>query len=189
MSSHHIVREKQEPALLVLGLDNFPDELLGQLLEWSPTLIATANTAESLVSKGIKIDWVITEGTVDALQPNVKLMPAGDGKLSDAALRYLTENEFTSVNIVTDELNLGDYEHFANRIDLVIFHENQKIYPVQSGFSKWKPAGDVIKILGQVNNLETSGLKKTGDNAYKTAVDGFFSLRFDAPILFCAEEL
>ena len=46
MSSHHIVREKQEPALLVLGLDDFPDELLGQLLEWSPTVIVTADTVE-----------------------------------------------------------------------------------------------------------------------------------------------
>ena len=57
MSSHHIVREKQEPALLVLGLDNFPDELLGQLLEWSPTVITTSQTAEKLVVNGTKIDW------------------------------------------------------------------------------------------------------------------------------------
>jgi len=55
MSSHHVVREKQEPALLVLGLGNFPDELLGQLLEWSPTVIATPQTAEELVVKGIKV--------------------------------------------------------------------------------------------------------------------------------------
>ena len=41
MSSHHIVREKQEPALLVLGLNNFSTELLGQLLEWNPTVITT----------------------------------------------------------------------------------------------------------------------------------------------------
>ncbi|MFD2144372.1 hypothetical protein [Mucilaginibacter antarcticus] len=43
MSSHHIVREKQEPALLVLGLDGFDEEQLGQLLEWSPTLMAPPN--------------------------------------------------------------------------------------------------------------------------------------------------
>ena len=55
MSSHHIVREKQEPALLVLGLDSFPAELLGQLLEWNPTVIATQLTAKSLNDYGIKI--------------------------------------------------------------------------------------------------------------------------------------
>ena len=189
MSSHHIVREKQEPALVVLGLDNFPDELLGQLLEWSPTVIATANTAELLVSKGTKIDWIITDGTDEALQPHVKLLSAGGGNLSDSALKYLTENEYPSVNIVTDELNLDDYMHFANRIDLVIFHEHQKIYPVTSGFSKWKPAGDVIKLLGNADHLETKGLKKIDDHLYKTAGDGFFSLHFDAVFLFVAEEM
>ena len=56
MSSHHVVREKQEPALLVLGLDGFDDELLGQLLEWSPTVITTQQIAERLNAYGIKID-------------------------------------------------------------------------------------------------------------------------------------
>ncbi len=60
MSSHHIVREKQEPALLVLGLDSFSDELLGQLLEWSPTVIVTELTAERINAYGIKIDWIIS---------------------------------------------------------------------------------------------------------------------------------
>ncbi len=72
MSSHHIVREKQEPALLVLGLDNFPNELLGQLLEWSPTVITTSQTAEKLIVNGIKIDWIITDGDEDISQSDVK---------------------------------------------------------------------------------------------------------------------
>src|ERR1700748_3041941 len=99
MSSHHIIREKQEPALLVLGLDNFPGELLGQLLEWSPTVIATAQTAEKLVASGIKIDWMITDGNEDILQSNVKLMSAGEGNLTDAALEYLSEDQYGAVNI------------------------------------------------------------------------------------------
>lgn len=39
MSSHHIVREKQEPALLIMDLNGFNDEHLGQLLEWNPTVL------------------------------------------------------------------------------------------------------------------------------------------------------
>jgi thiamine pyrophosphokinase len=113
MSSHHFVREKQEPALLVLGLDTFPQELLGQLLEWSPTVIATAQTAEKLIVNGIKVDWVITNGMEDILQSDVKLMSVGDGNLTDAALEYLTGDEYPAVNIVTDELNLEDYVHFG----------------------------------------------------------------------------
>lgn len=54
MSSHHIVREKQEPALLVLSMDAFDEEMLGQLLEWSPTVICSTGTAEKLDASGIK---------------------------------------------------------------------------------------------------------------------------------------
>jgi thiamine pyrophosphokinase len=189
MSSHHIVREKQEPALLVLGLDDFPDELLGQLLEWSPTVIATANTAEKLISRGIKIDWIITDGTDDLLQSDVKLMSSGDGNLTDAALKYLSENEYPAVNIITDELRLKDYEHFTDKVNLVIFNNQQKIYPVISGFSKWKPAGEVIKLLGPPGNLAFKGLENMTAQQYKTVDDGFFSLHFDAPFLFIAEEI
>src|SRR5258707_5421905 len=151
MSSHHIVREKQEPALLVLGLDNFPDELLGQLLEWSPTVINTSQTAEKLVVNGIKIDWIITDGDEDISQSDVKLMSCGDDNLTDAALKYLTNYEYQSVNIITDELKLKDYEHLADKIDLVIFNDHKKIYPVNPGFSKWKPAGEIIELLSPAN--------------------------------------
>jgi thiamine pyrophosphokinase len=189
MSSHHIVREKQEPALLVLGLDNFPDELLGQLLEWSPTVITTPQTAEKLVAYGIKIDWIITNGEDEILQSDVKLMSAGDDNLTDAALKFLSGNEYPAVNIVTDELNLDDYEHFADKIDLVIFHNNQKIYPVNPGFSKWKPAGELIELMSPAKRLEFTGLEKTPGRHYKTIQDGFFSLHFDEPFLFIGEEL
>jgi thiamine pyrophosphokinase len=189
MSSHHVVREKQEPALLVLGLNNFPDELLGQLLEWSPTVITTPQTAEKLVTYGIKVDWIITNGTDEELQPDVKLMSCGDGNLTDAALEYLSENEFPAVNIVTDELRIADYAHFADKINLVIFNDRQKIYPVVSGFSKWKPAGEVIKLMGQTGKLTTTGLEKIAERQYKTLADGFFTLQFDCPFLFIAEEI
>src|SRR5580698_665783 len=152
MSSHHIVREKQEPALLVLGLENFPDELLGQLLEWSPTIITTPLTAERLVAYGIKIDWIITNDIEDDLQSDVKLMSCGDNGLADTALEYLADNGFPSVNIITDEFRIGDYQHFADRINLVIFNDRRKIYPVVSGFSKWKPAGENLELLDTADN-------------------------------------
>lgn len=189
MSSHHIVREKQEPALLVLGLDDFPDELLGQLLEWSPTVIATADTAESLTSRGIKIDWIIAEHAAEVSQSDVKLMPAVDGNLTNAALKFLADNEYPSVNIITDDLRLNDYEPFINRINLVIFNCNHKIYAVSSGFSKWKSADEGITLLLNGNNLITEGLYQTNDQEYKTTYDGFFTLQFDDPFLFVAEDI
>ena len=188
MSSHHIVREKQEPALLVLGLDNFPDELLGQLLEWSPTVIATSQTAEKLVSYGIKIDWIITDGDDDVLQSDVKLMPCGDDNLTNTALNYLTSYEYPAVNVITDELRLKDYELFADKLAVVIFFDGKKIYPVTSGFSKWKPQGEIVEILSAVKTLDAVGLGKIRNGQYTTTGDGFFSLHFDAPFIFITED-
>ena len=94
MSSHHIVREKQEPALLVLGMDSFPVELLGQLLEWNPTVITTRQTAGLLNDYGIKIDWIITNDTQGPPQSDIKQMPAGNDTPIEAALKYLVTHNY-----------------------------------------------------------------------------------------------
>jgi len=189
MSSHHIVREKQEPALLVLGLNNFSAELLGQLLEWNPTVITTKETASLLHENGIKIDWIIASGKYKPMQRDIKLMPAGDDTLAEAALKYLVTHGYPAVNVVTDDLQLKDYLFFTDKINLVIFYNNQKIYPVNSGFSKWKPAGEMIEILTHPNELHCSGLEPIGHHRFKTTHDGFFSLQFDQPSLFVAEDI
>jgi thiamine pyrophosphokinase len=189
MSSHHIVREKQEPALLVLGMESFPSELLGQLLEWNPTVITTLQTAALLNDYGIKIDWIITDDANDTLQSDIKQMPAGSDTPTEAALKYLVTHNYPAVNIVTDDLQLKDYLFFADKINLVIFHAEQKIYAINSGFSKWKPTGEQVEILTQPNELHYSGLEPIGNHCFKTTHDGFFSLQFDQPFLFIAESL
>ena len=189
MSSHHIVREKQEPALLVLGLDDFSDELFGQLLEWSPTIIVTPLTAEKLNSYGIKIDWIITNEDDENLQSDIKLMPAGNDTLAEAALKYLITNNYPAVNVVTDELELKDYLFYTDKINMVIYHGNKKVYAVNSGFNKWKPSGEIIELLSIPNKFHSNGLEMIDNQHYKTTHDGFFSLQFDQPFLFIAEQL
>jgi thiamine pyrophosphokinase len=189
MSSHHIVREKQEPALLVLGMDNFDDELLGQLLEWSPTLIATPMIAEKLISLGIKIDLVITDEIADGLQSDIKQLPVAGQTVITSALNYLIEKGYPAVNVVTDEFSVSDYLPFASKINLVIFHDRQKIYAVNPGFNKWKPAGETIKLLSKPVELKITGLEKAGESQYKTVVDGFFTLQFNSQFLLIAEQL
>jgi len=190
MSSHHIVREKQEPALLVLGMEHFTDELLGQLLEWSPTLIATANTSEKLNAAGIKVDVVAgSSADPEDLQSHIKFIRATDTTETEAALTYLVEQKYPAVNVVTDDFVMDDYLAFADRINLVIYCGNQKIYPVSNGFNKWKPAAESIELLGPAKNLTVTGLNKIGENAYQTQSDGFFSLQFAQPYLFIAENI
>jgi len=189
MSSHHIVREKQEPALLVLGLNSFSDELLGQLLEWSPTVIVTNQTAESVNAYGIKIDWIIAAEFNDQLQSDMKWMPANEAELIENSLKYLVDHNYPAVNIITDEFELNDYLDFCDKIDMVIFYDNKKIYCVNSGFSKWKPTGDIIEFLSEPQQFHSSGLIMLSHNRYQTTNDGFFSIQFEQPFIFIAEEL
>ena len=79
------------------------------------------------------------------LQSDVKFIPAGDDSLTEAALKYLVTHGYPAVNIITDDLQLKDYLFFIDKINMVIFHANQKIYAVSSGFSKWKPDGETIE--------------------------------------------
>jgi thiamine pyrophosphokinase len=189
MSSHHIIREKQEPALLVLGLDNFDDELLGQLLEWSPTLMVTADIAEKLNAYGIKVDWIIADNVAGDIQSDVKVLQMNGEPETIAALKFFTENNYPAVNVVTDEFVISDYLPYADKINLVIFYNNQKIYPVASGYSKWKPAGEIIELLSTPSNLQFTGLDRLSDTRFKTQQDGFFTLKFDDPFMVVAEGL
>lgn len=188
MSSHHIVREKQEPALLILGLDDFSEEMLGQLLEWSPTVITTPLTAEQINTFGIKIDVIITDDADEHLQSDVKVVPAGSNPV-DAAMHYLIAKGYPAVNIVTDNFELNSIERFADQINLVLFSDGKKIFAISSGFSKWKPADENIEILSPSLSLQTTGLEGGGGNKFRTTNDGFVTFVFNEPFLFIAEEV
>ena len=188
MSSHHIVREKQEPALLVLGVNHFTDDELGQLLEWSPTLITTPPVAEQLAVYGIKIDYVITDHPTDIQQSDVKTIPTGTASELQTALIHLITQGYPAVNIIANELDLAVYEQYAAQINMVVFYNSQKIYAVTSGFRKWKPASEVIHIITPGVVIYTEGLQQRAPQQYQTVGDGFLSLKFDKPYIFISEE-
>lgn len=188
MSSHHVVREKQEPALLILDLTDFDEEHLGQLLEWSPTVLADEISAEKLHSLGIKCDVLLSQNENTFLQDNLRLVPVEHDALI-SGLQFLIDEKYPAVNIIAGKRSMDDFLIFADQITLVIFNQNHKIYPVNNGFSKWKAAGEIIYIDQIPADLEYSGLKQINPNQYKTITDGLFTLKFTQPFLFIAEEI
>lgn len=190
MSSHHIIREKQEPALLILSIDHFDEEYLGQLLEWSPTVIVREDIYEQIQSLGIKIDVILTkEQQSQNLQEHTKIVNLGEEDAINAALKYLVAEEYPSVNIIADHFLAKDYLFFVDLIDLVVFADHKKIFPVKSGFSKWKPAHEDIFILTEAHPLSYSGLTALTEHHYKTLKDGFYGFTFSQPFVFLGEEL
>lgn len=188
MSSHHIVREKQEPALLIMSLENFPAESLGQLLEWSPTVLVAESVYEKADSLGIKIDGVITVHADFPAQEHTQLILAETEPLEDA-LKYLVGEAYPAVNIIDSEFLLKDYALFVDLINLVIFIPGKKIFPVKTGFSKWSAAGEKVHLMHDINHLEVQGLRQVKHHEFVTEKDGFYSLAFHQPFVFIAEEL
>jgi len=84
MSSHHIVRENQEPALLVANFQALSAEDLGQLLEWSPTVVTNEATIDFLLAQAIKVDVLFTNSKPVLGQEKIKLVPIEGEFMEDA---------------------------------------------------------------------------------------------------------
>jgi len=187
MSSHHIVREKQEPALYIHQIGDFNEEYLGQLLEWSPTLIVNGAIYEKVVSLGLKVDVVLNALDGRAFQENTKSI-AGPGDEFNTVLNYLIAEKYPAVNIIDVDKKLVDLSYYLPDINIVLFSATEKSYAVQNSFSVWKPAGTVFKI--DMNSyFETSNLAQNADGDFVVIKDGFVELTFNAPYLLISELL
>lgn len=189
MSSHHIVKEKQEPALIVEFFSDLSYELLGQLLEWAPTVIANKDSAQWLSRNDIHIDVVITNDEHRIEQDGVTMLFGNPSSFKEDALNYLVEKGYHAVNIISQDFSMDLFQQFASLINLVFINGKQKIFAIKSGFKKWKAAGENVYILASDAIFHTEGLEKKHDQAYKTIADGFFEIHFQTDYLLIAEDL
>ncbi|GAA4447777.1 thiamine diphosphokinase [Ravibacter arvi] len=178
MSSHHFVREKQEPALIIANGQECSDELLGQLLEWNPYVVVLDNAIYRVMEKGIKPDiWMGDFDTdhdfqsiADRIYP-LEIVHTPDQIKTDLekALDLLVERGYPAANIVwatgrradhtiTNITNLVRHKH---QIKTVIFDDYSRIFPLPASFEKWYPAGTPLSLIpvGTVEGIRTEGLK------------------------------
>ncbi|WP_316819400.1 thiamine pyrophosphokinase [Pedobacter gandavensis] len=187
MSSHHIVREKQEPALYIHDLGEFNEEYLGQLLEWSPTLIVNAAIYEKMISLGLKVDIVVNSAGQDFFQENTKVIPA-KGEALDAVLDYLIAEKYAAVNVIDTKAKLRELGSYIDEINIVVFTSTEKAYAIKSGFSVWKPKDSVFHIE-VLSYFETSNLKQNENEEFVVINDGFVTFNFNTAYLFISEKL
>jgi len=186
MSSHHIVKEKQEPALYIDELGNFNEELLGQLLEWSPTLLVNGENYDKISSLGLKVD-VVVNGTNQETQEDTKVIQGPVDALM-VTINYLYEEKYPAVNVITGKFDLEKFAGFSDKINLVVFTSKAKYYTIKSGFSVWKPAGSEFNIMGN-SYLEVSNLMQEDDGIFRVVNDGFVEFTFSGQPIFIAEPL
>ncbi|WP_025765344.1 thiamine diphosphokinase [Dyadobacter tibetensis] len=178
MSSHHIVREKQEPALIIANGEACSEALLGQLLEWSPFVVVLDHAIYRVLELGIKVDlWM---GDFDqphdfelirASQQPLEILATPDQDKTDLekAIDLLIERGFPAANIVwatgrrADHAitNITNIVRYKNQIKLVLFDDYSKIFPLAGTFQKWYVAGTPISLIpvGAVKGINTTGLK------------------------------
>lgn len=174
MSSHHIVRDEQEPALLVAQKGMLDAEGMGSLLEWSPTVMVISSVLETVLTWGIKVDVVIgyeeeTHALREQLQKQspVKLLTiTKGGDLLATGLVYLLQNQYSAVNLLADlhrngKAVMGAVHEVAGVLDVVVYSQQHKCWTVKGNrFQKWMPKGQTFHLVPTKlpQRLSTQGL-------------------------------
>jgi thiamine pyrophosphokinase len=166
MSSHHIVRDKQEPALIIANGESCSNELMGQLLEWSPYVIVLDGAIRRVLNLQIKFDVLL--GDFDSntiltdshtLQDSIEIIHTPDQNKTDLekAIDFLIERGHKAVNVIWATGRRADHT-IANITGIVRF--KNKIPKLPGTFTKWYPENSKISLIpiGDVQGIETENL-------------------------------
>ncbi|SMO56226.1 hypothetical protein [Solitalea koreensis] len=193
MSSHHIVRDRQEPALLVLSLEGFNEEYLGQLLEWSPLVFSVLAEAEKLHVMGIKIDSVFVEkddvSPLNSFQEHTELVKLSHLNVPNT-IQFLINEGFPAINIIGSVETLSLLLPFTRIIDLVLFTAATKWFPVNNVLEKWYRKGeDLVVFSGEGSSIKLSNSASVGNNRFVTLCEGIVTIEAGNKPIFVGENL
>lgn len=153
MSSHHIVRENQEPALLIANAHAISFEKIQELLEWMPTVVVLSTEVEQVLAWGIKIDVVIAPYS-DITQWRDKLADQNPIRIISynpdddpivTALYFLIASKATAVNCLLNSKSDLKRMEASSTLDIEAFTDNILWSYLRKGhFEKWIPAGATL---------------------------------------------
>lgn len=178
MSSHHIVRDDQEPALIIANGAECSKELMGQLLEWSPLVIVLDSAIDRVMELGLKVDVLLgdfdrgfkPEKYLEQQYP-LEIVYTPDQEKTDLekAFDYLITRNIPAVNVIwatgrrADHTvtNITNIVRFRDKLKIVVLDDHSKIFLLPNKFEKWYPAGTIISLIpiGKVNGITTRNLK------------------------------
>jgi hypothetical protein len=165
MSSHHFVKEQQEPAVFILDAEGISFDTVAPLLEWSPTLLVAQEAVEIVLSWGIKIDVVLADLAFQnenshLLEEQYPLRFLTVSALSalDEGVHYLLASQHKGVHLVGfDHQKHQELEEKIFDLDLTVVDGDWKYYPVKGGkFSKWFAPSEIRLLASENQPLEIS---------------------------------
>lgn len=151
MSSHHFVKEGQEPGLLILDWVRNAHELIDQLAQWAPKIIVHERALEIFLSHGYKADVVLYDNEVfcTSLVQNqfpIEIIPAIKGLNSQ--LEYVIDNVVNRCNVISHVSNV-DLE--MDTVGLVFYGDADSFHYIKNGFEKWLPKQLEVELHEQGN--------------------------------------
>ncbi len=168
MSSHHFVKEGQEPALLIL--DALSLELAEPLLEWAPLVVVTDVVLPTVLRWGIKIDVVLVhidrvekmkEELIDQFPVDI-ITYRNQTDLLLIALDFLIDRKQKAVNVMTEtsDLLFDTINLFTQKIQVDLFDRHINWLCISSGkYDKWFPVKSQLKIrVVEKQSIECVGL-------------------------------
>lgn len=181
MSSHHVVRDKQEPALIIANGESCKTSLLNDLLEWSPYVVVLDGAIHRVLDLKIKVDVLlgdfdrneISESIIRQNQDAIEIVHTPDQEKTDLekAIDFLIERGHRAVNIVwatgrrADHTigNITSMVRFRDRITITMLDDYSTIYLLPRSpetFQKWYASGTPISLIpiGDVGGLTTENL-------------------------------
>jgi thiamine pyrophosphokinase len=182
MSSHHFVREGQEPDIIVAGCD-IDTEILGTLLEWSPRVIAIDDAAEKLLLEQIKVDvhWISDLRFGLAFPYPVETKFQEDIKVVEQIKEFLSAHGkpvylfgWPEEDVYALFKALG--KETATFIT-VIGHDKKWLFPGGAGYSKWWPKGSRLFLTGEREEWHISPEVDMIWPEIKVPENGIFSLQ------------
>ena len=189
MSSHHIIRDEQEPPILAFQIhDNLSS--LSELLGWSPVLLISPFLKEIFELSQTKIDGYLINEESEAGFSNNDLIYKED-QFDQSLLKWIKEKNYTAINLFCDyDLMIDLFQKLkvtGLSIPLVFFTENGKyILKPESKFRKWYPSKANIDILNDhVKNTENL---MNDDVGYLVVKDGFVSIEVEEDLILIREK-
>ncbi len=155
MSSHHFVKEQQEPAILILSTEGLMYEQFAPLLEWVPTVLVAQSVVDQVISWGIKIDVILAEMSYQQAnyhlleeQYPVKFVGVSQQDFLQEGLQYLIATKHGAVNIIGyPHQEVAQLADFMELMDMVIWDAPLRYFPIKDGhFKKWFPEGSQIQL-------------------------------------------
>jgi hypothetical protein len=191
MSSHHFVREGQEPALLILDDTSF-DEIEG-LLEWAPLIIVSDRMLDKVLSWGIRIDAVVAlnehfgsiQSKLNEVQV-VKMIPvSGEENYLIAGVEFLLDSAQTDVNLIVHSFD--ETCHRAGlafpKARITVFENGRRWVKSMGEFRKWVSEGSVFHLRSEcTGTVITMGLNQKTPGMYVAESDGIVSISSPQPI-------